>query len=298
MEVSELRARIDAIPWYHEFDFGNGLKTHSKTPDVDWHRRNWRFIEEQLEAIDFRDKTVLDVGCWDGYWSFYAERRGAKSVLATDDFSQNWSGEEGLLLAKDLLASQVQTNTRISIYEVASLGRRFDVILLLGVYYHLLDPFYAFTQLRHCCHPGTVVCLEGNEGLGLPPNSAVFNPDERTSKFLPTAGHLRQLLRAAYLSVTAERFMGLTQSQPGRLGLRWRLRMCRQALLGSRSAVGELIGPMTAVRRVFLTCTAFEGENPAHIYHPPFGLHAFDPRFKDDAEHRNDPDFGHTPPTV
>src|SRR5437667_8725440 len=108
MEVFQLQAQIDAIPWYHEFDFGNGLKARSKASDIDWHRQNWRFVEDQLAAFDFHNKTVLDIGCWDGYWSFYAERHGATRVLATDDFSQNWSGEEGLNLARQLLGSAVE----------------------------------------------------------------------------------------------------------------------------------------------------------------------------------------------
>ena len=73
--------------------------------------------------------------------------------------------------------------------------------------------------------------------------------------------------------MTAERDLG-------RLGWRWRLRMCREALTGSRSGVGALLSPMTANRRVFLTCTPVERENPVHSYRPPFGLHQFDPRFK------------------
>ena len=40
-------------------------------------------MEQQLDAVPFHGKSVLDIGCWDGYWSFYAERRGAASVLAT-----------------------------------------------------------------------------------------------------------------------------------------------------------------------------------------------------------------------
>jgi tRNA (mo5U34)-methyltransferase len=283
MEASQLQSRIDAVPWYHEFEFGNGLKARSKTPDIEGHRRNWKFIEKGLSSIDFRGKTVLDVGCWDGYWSFYAERRGARSVLAADDFSQNWSGGDGLILAKELLGSAVETNLRLSVYELASLGRTFDIILFLGVYYHLLDPLYALTQLRHCCHPGTVVLVEGNEGVNLPANAAVFDLDQHTTKFLPTAGHLRQMLLAAYFSVTAEEEMEVPQEKAARLGWRWRLRMCWQALSGSRSGVRGLIEPLTAIKRVFLTCVPFEGENPAHVYRPPFGLDAFDVRFKSHA---------------
>ena len=107
MDLAETQRRIDAVEWYHEFDFPNGLKARSKH-DVEGHRLVWKFIQEQLDAVDFRGKTVLDIGCWDGYWSFYAERRGAARVLASDDRTQNWAGSRGLLLARELYGSAVE----------------------------------------------------------------------------------------------------------------------------------------------------------------------------------------------
>ncbi|MBA4067080.1 MAG: methyltransferase type 11 [Isosphaera sp.] len=299
MDVSREQARIDAVRWYHEFDFGNGLRARSVS-DTEAHRRMWRFVEDCLAGVDFRGKTVLDIGCWDGYWSFHAERRGAAGVLAADDFTQNWAGADGLFLARELLGSKVETDTRRSVYDLAGIGRRFDVVLFLGVYYHLFDPFHALAQVRHCCHPGTVVCVEGNDGPNLPPDTALFDPENGGGKFLPSIGHLRRLLRAAYLSVAAEHVLEAPPPPPppppqGRVGWRWRLAMCRQVLAGSRPGIADLAGrvipppppppyePLTASRRVFLTCTPFEGENPAHYYRPPFGLHAYDPRFRDEA---------------
>ena len=288
MDISQLQSRIDAISWYHEFDFGNGLRARSQTPDVDIHRRIWRFIEEGLETIDFKDKTVLDVGCWDGYWSFYAERRGAKSVLAVDDFSQNWTNEAGLHLARELLGSQIQTQTSVSVYDLASLRRKFDVVLMLGVYYHLLDPFHAFAQLRHCCHPGTIVCIDGNVRFRMPENTAELNLNDASTKFYPTSGYLRQLLQANYFSVAPERVLEppIPFVLPP-LSRQFRRRFARKVLFGSdseiRSKAAEIVPPAHGeylwLQRIFLTCTAFEGENPVHHYKPPFGLHVFDPRF-------------------
>src|SRR2546427_7379454 len=135
--MSKLQEEIDAVIWYHEFDFGNGLVARSNTPDVAYHRRSWRFIERQLAAVDFHGKSVLDIGCWDGYWSFYAERRGAASVLASDDVTQNWADGRGLPLARELLGSNVEIRQDVSIYDLSSLNRQFDIILCLGVFYHL-----------------------------------------------------------------------------------------------------------------------------------------------------------------
>lgn len=131
MERPDLQARIDQVRWYHEFDFGSGRKARSFEADVELHRAHWRFIERQIQAIDFRGKTVLDIGCWDGYWSFFAERKGAKSVLASDDLGQNWSDGKGLPLAKHLLRSAVDIKQDLSIYQLASLQRRFDIINVL-----------------------------------------------------------------------------------------------------------------------------------------------------------------------
>src|SRR5262245_41146122 len=108
MDVVQLQQKINAITWYHDFDFGNGLAARSQLADRWGHRPLWRFLEQQLDRIDFRGKRVLDIGCWDGYWSFYAERRGARSVLATDDQTQNWNGSRGIHLARELLQSSVR----------------------------------------------------------------------------------------------------------------------------------------------------------------------------------------------
>ena len=286
MDLPALQARIDAIPWYHEFDFGNGLQARSRTPDIELHRSIWRFIEEGLETVDFRNESVLDVGCWDGYWSFYAEKRGAKSVLAVDDFSQNWANENGLQLAKELLGSQVRIQTRTSVYDLASLGQKFDIVLMLGVYYHLVDPFCAFAQLRHCCHPGTVVCIEGNESIGLPHNTASLDLIHGAGKFNPTSGYLDQMLRAAYFTVSNRSSLE-PPLDPPRISSKWRWRMWRKALFGSEEDIRNMAttvvtppGWLQTIRRTFLTCRAVEAENPVHIYPPPFGLHVYDPRFK------------------
>src|SRR5438128_1502203 len=147
---SGIQRQIDRVHWYHEFDFGDGLRSEIKTPDAQSHRALWRFIQTELDKIDFSGKTVLDIGCWDGYWSFYAERRGASSVLASDDRSQNWTGSAGFALAHKLLKSSVEADLDLSVYALDRLQRKFDVILCLGCFYHLIDPFYAFTQIRHC----------------------------------------------------------------------------------------------------------------------------------------------------
>ena len=57
--MSDIQRRIDRIHWYHEFDFGNGLRAEVKTPDAKSHRALWHFIESELNKIDFTKKDRL-----------------------------------------------------------------------------------------------------------------------------------------------------------------------------------------------------------------------------------------------
>ena len=279
--------KIDAVSWYHEFDFGNGLRAVPKTPVDSGHRRIWTFIEDQLGRVDFSGKSVLDIGCWDGYWSFLAERRGAKRVVATDDCTQNWAEGQGIHLAKELLGSSILIKQDVSVYQLAGLNEQFDIILFLGVWYHLFDPFFALTQIRHCCHANTLVLMEGSVATDLGSQEVLYNFADHNSEFLPHPDGYRQLVRAAYFSENGSAFLD-PPDVPGRLGWRWRLRMCREVLLGSRDGIRAMASPTpdgkprlkTANRRMFLSCTPFQGTNELHAYKPPFGLHIYDDRFR------------------
>ena len=264
MATRDQQARIDQVSWYHEFDFGGGLQARSRTPDIENHRSLWRFIEQNLEAVDFRGKTVLEIGSWDGYWSFYAERRGAKEVLASDDLTQNWADGQGILLARELLNSGIEVRQNLSVYELSSLGRTFDIILCLGVYYHLMDPLYGLAQMRHCCHSGSLLLLEGDlVREGMAPNEVRLNYESHLPAFLPAVPVFAKLLQAAYFTVSSQSFI---LPPPRMRKARWyrRARPIQEPYLN----------------RAFTVCRPFEGTNDCHPYEPPFGLKAYDERFR------------------
>lgn len=130
-----------------------------------------------------------------------------------------------------------------------------------GIYYHLHDPFYAFSQIRHCCHANTVVLLEGEIGLTLPPRQVVYTFDRPSAlKFLPSVGSLEDLLHAAYLKVSSHTWGGPHSPL--------------------RTLLARLRHGMNARRRVFTVCVPFEGTNSHHSYPPPFGLDIYDERFR------------------
>ena len=95
---------------------------------------------------------MLDIGAWDGFFSFEAERRGAARVLATDSFV--WSGanpyqsQAGFDLARRVLGSHVEDRT-IDVMDLSpeAVGV-FDVVLFLGVLYHLKHPLLALERVH------------------------------------------------------------------------------------------------------------------------------------------------------
>ncbi len=286
MDIAAKQAELDAVTWYHEFDFGNGLRTHTHCHHIEQHRRVWAFVKAQLDRVDFRGKSVLDIGSWDGYWSFHAEKRGARAVLASDDLGQNWSAGRGIHLAKELLGSSVEIDQNLSVYDLPSRGQKFDVILFLGVYYHLHDPFYALAQIRHCCHKDTVVVIDGPIGQYLGAGAHYDFPNHGC-EWLPSESAMRQLLEATYFTEPAVAHDTSPTDQPGRVGWRWRLQMARAALSGSRAAMSaKLTEALLPSRRTVFVCRPHEGEVTLHHYRPPFGLHAYDPRFRDATARR------------
>ncbi len=75
----------DMVPfWWHSIDLGEGVVTagHRTADELD---EVWR----SLELPELGGKTVLDVGAWDGYFSFRAEEAGATRVVALDHYA--WS---------------------------------------------------------------------------------------------------------------------------------------------------------------------------------------------------------------
>src|SRR5437660_1189251 len=143
--TDELKKEVDNIKWFHRIDFGNGIIT----PGLDK-------SQEKLEHIrmdeNLTGKTVLDIGAWDGFFSFEAERRGASKILATDYYI--WGGHDkrgrskaGFELAGRILNSKVEDKL-IDVYEISpqNVGT-FDLVLFLGVLYHLRHPLLALEKV-------------------------------------------------------------------------------------------------------------------------------------------------------
>ncbi len=138
-DIEALKNQVQKIKWHHRIDLGDGIIT----PGTDNSSKKLRRLGLPPSLAG---KSVLDVGAWDGYFSFEAERRGAARVLATDSFCWGQGGEttkEGFELARRVLGSKVE-DLNIDVLELSPerIGT-FDLVLFLGILYHMRHPLLA-----------------------------------------------------------------------------------------------------------------------------------------------------------
>jgi tRNA (mo5U34)-methyltransferase len=130
------REKLQAGGWWHSIDLGDQVTSGANT--LEDLRSYW--IEMRFPN-DLSGKRVLDIGCWDGFYSFEAERHGAE-VVAVDCWRP-----PNFFKAHEALNSKVEFR-ELSVYEVSrrKLGS-FDIVLFLGVLYHLRHPLLGLERV-------------------------------------------------------------------------------------------------------------------------------------------------------
>ncbi len=140
-----LRDEVATRTWFHTIDLGGGVVTPGQKDTVA------EAAHMRLPA-DLTGRTVLDIGTYDGFYAFEAERRGADRVLATDSWTWNWPGSDArrnFELAHEVLGSRVDSQV-VAVEDLTpdAVGGRYDVVLFLGVLYHAPDPLGYLRRLR------------------------------------------------------------------------------------------------------------------------------------------------------
>jgi tRNA (mo5U34)-methyltransferase len=134
----DLQSRVAALPWHHSIDLGGGVVTSGN--------KSAALCNDEaaliFDRVDLSGRSVLDIGAWNGFFSFEAKRRGASRVLATDSYC--WShpdihGRETFDIARSKLGLEVDAR-EIDVKDLSgeTVGE-FDVVLYLGVFYHRYD---------------------------------------------------------------------------------------------------------------------------------------------------------------
>ena len=143
LAAETVRQRVaDLAPWFHNLDLA-GVRTAPDHFLHDYPMVKWRRFQHAIPA-DLAGKSVLDIGCNAGFYSLQMKRRGAERVLGID-FDERY-------LAQARLAAEVQNAEiefrQLSVYDVAALGERFDIVLFMGVLYHLRHPLLALDLIH------------------------------------------------------------------------------------------------------------------------------------------------------
>ncbi len=234
--MTSAAAVLEECPeWYHSIELAPGIVTPGRAPLDVWNR-----TLRTLRLPDLRGKSVLDIGAYDGFFSFATERLGAARVVALDEYvwstdmaayMREWraSREAGVSMppphetphwrpeelpgrrpfdaARAILSSRVEPVVgNFMTMNLAELGH-FDVVLFLGILYHLEEPLAALRRVASLLAPGGFLGIE-TEAIDVPgaPDAAFFEffasnelNNDASNWWAPNAKALEGLLTAVGL---------------------------------------------------------------------------------------------------
>ncbi len=138
----EIQQRVNELgEWFQNMNLG-GVQTAPHHFLGNYPQCKWSMFEHAIPA-DLTGKSVLDIGCNAGFYALEMKRRGASEVIGID--------ADSAYLAQARFAAEVcgvEIEYRdLDVYQVAKLGRRFDLVLFMGVLYHLRHPLLALDLL-------------------------------------------------------------------------------------------------------------------------------------------------------
>jgi tRNA (mo5U34)-methyltransferase len=132
----------DLGDWFHNIDLG-GIQTAPGHFLGDYPRCKYQAFAHAIPS-DLTGKTVLDIGCNGGFYSLEMKRRGATRVVGVD--------HDERYLAQARFAAEISgfdiEFRQMSVYDVGKLGEKFDVVIFMGVLYHLRHPLLALDLIH------------------------------------------------------------------------------------------------------------------------------------------------------
>jgi tRNA (mo5U34)-methyltransferase len=140
---SDFRQRVEDLrPWFHNMVIA-GIETAPDHFLGDYPSVKWATFADVVPQ-DLQGASVLDIGCNAGFYSIEMKRRNAGRVVAIDT-------DERYLRQAALAAEYagIELDLRqMSVYEIGGLGEKFDLVLFMGVFYHLRHPLLALDLIH------------------------------------------------------------------------------------------------------------------------------------------------------
>jgi tRNA (mo5U34)-methyltransferase len=171
----ELLRRIEALaPWFHNLRLGD----HQTAPGHflgDFPRTKFERFSHAVPK-DLSGKSVLDIGCNAGFYSLEMKRRGASRVLGVDHDPRYLDQAR---FAAEVSGLDIEFR-QLEVYDVGSLGETFDVVIFMGVLYHLRHPLLALDLIREHVARGTLIfqsLQRGSESVMEVPKEVSFSEE-------------------------------------------------------------------------------------------------------------------------
>jgi tRNA (mo5U34)-methyltransferase len=190
-EIGREIARL--APWFHNLHLPSGHETASDHPLGDFPAFKWAQIESHIPA-DLTGQRALDIGCNAGFYSFQLAARGA-DVLAID-MDEHYLAQ-ARWAARELDPQGRVELRRMSVYDLARSTEQFDLILFLGVLYHLRHPLLAIDAVADRLR-GTMVfqtlTMPGDKPLGTQEDLSIDEREALTQPGWPRAAFIERRL--------------------------------------------------------------------------------------------------------
>jgi tRNA (mo5U34)-methyltransferase len=146
--VQDWNRKLNELGWWHSFEMPDGSLVEGVCSLEGLKRRLAQFPI----PYDLSGKRVLDIGAWDGFFSFEMEKRGAE-VVAIDC----WDNERFRLM-RSMLNSRVDYRI-YDMYELTPVTvGKFDIVIFFGVLYHLKHPLLALERV--CALTTDLACVD------------------------------------------------------------------------------------------------------------------------------------------
>ncbi len=143
LSQGEIRERVDALgPWFHNLDL-NGVRTAPTHFLGDYPNVKWRHFSDVIPE-NLEGKSVLDIGCNAGFYAMEMKRRGAERVLGLDTKDEYL---EQAKFAASITGLKIEFR-KLSAYDVGELREKFDLVIFMGVLYHLRHPLLALDLIH------------------------------------------------------------------------------------------------------------------------------------------------------
>ncbi len=229
---TRLEERVRELgPWFHNLDL-HGVATAPDHPLGNFLEEIWWHVERQIPT-DMTGMSVLDIGCNGGFYSQRLARRGA-NVLGVD--------HDERYLAQARFAAEVNgldiEFRRLDVYDLDQLSGPFDLVLFMGVLYHLRYPLYGLDKVVRLVGGRLVFqsMIRGTDAVfNVPPDApitehAMFErpgfpcmyfienryAGDPTNWWVPNESGMAAMLRSAGLTILAHPFTEMWVCEPNR----------------------------------------------------------------------------------